>query len=353
MKAHEQAVYQVAFSTDGSTLATASTDKTAKLWNWQEAKPKEKAKLAGHGDAVWAVTFAKDGRIATASADRTIKVWDAAGKELTTLRGHKDWVSNIAFSPDGKTLASTSHDRTMRMWNLELAMKLADQVKQTATKLSTNKEAAQKAADGLTPAQTEADKAKSRAEAITAVLDARKLPNELKQIQAAVVLAGKNRFLTKSATEAKAALDAATKAAAEKTKAFAGDKEFSAKLKKVKEGPVADADKEKAAADKASADAAAKIKSLTATKAAAEKAITEAKAKAQELADQQAKTIEGYKSSVWGVAFSADGKLVATGSHKDSLRVFETAGEFKELYPSPVEEEEEEEEEEEAEAEEE
>jgi len=118
-KAHEAAVYDVAFSPDGAVLATCSTDKLAKLWDWNAETPAEKAKLEGHGDAVWAVAWAKDGSLATASADRKIKLWNAEGKEQATLEGHKDWVSDLAFSPDGNTLASCSHDRTARLWDVK------------------------------------------------------------------------------------------------------------------------------------------------------------------------------------------------------------------------------------------
>src|SRR5688572_29014888 len=118
IKAHEAAVYDVAFSPDGSILATSSTDKLAKLWDWKAEMPAEKAKLDGHGDAVWGVAWSKDGLLATCSADRKIKLWNAEGKEQATLEGHKDWVSDVAFSADGKTLASASHDRTARLWDV-------------------------------------------------------------------------------------------------------------------------------------------------------------------------------------------------------------------------------------------
>jgi WD40 repeat protein len=118
-KAHEAAVYDVAFSTDGSALATCSTDKLAKIWDWKADAPAEKAKLEGHADAVWAVAWSKVGSLATAAADRKIKLWSNEGKEEATLEGHKDWISDVAFSPDGSQLASCSHDRTARLWDVK------------------------------------------------------------------------------------------------------------------------------------------------------------------------------------------------------------------------------------------
>lgn len=118
-KAHEAAVYDVAFSPDGAALATCSTDKLAKIWDWKAEMPAEKAKLEGHADAVWSVTWSKDGSLATGAADRKIKLWSREGKEEATLEGHKDWVSDVAFSPDGSQLASGSHDRTARVWDVK------------------------------------------------------------------------------------------------------------------------------------------------------------------------------------------------------------------------------------------
>ena len=334
IKAHESAVYQVAFSRDGSSLATASTDKTVKLWSWQEDEPKETAKLEGHSDAVWAVTFSPNGsQIATAGADRTIKLWDASGKAIATLPGHTDWISNVAFSPDGTTIASSSYDRTVRLWDVSLAVKMADELTQTANKLKDNSEAIDKSLAELKTAEPEATKTKSQSEAIGAVLDSRQFPNHLKQLEAALVLAGDNPFLKKAAEEAKSAVEAATKSAEEKTKAFASDKEFTEKLKKIKEGPLADAIKEREAAVAAAAAAVKKVKDSIERQEAAEKAVAEARAKSKELAPQLNKTIAEHKSSVWSVAFSPDGSLLASGSHKDSLRVFEV-GALKERFPS-------------------
>ncbi|MDZ8090319.1 MAG: AAA-like domain-containing protein, partial [Nostoc sp. DedQUE12b] len=74
---------------------------------------REQNRLERHSAGVNSVVFSPDGKtLASASADKTIKLWNRdTGKEITTLRGHSDWVNSVVFSPDGKTLASASFDK--------------------------------------------------------------------------------------------------------------------------------------------------------------------------------------------------------------------------------------------------
>ena len=105
---HTESVNSVVFSPDGETIASASNDRTIRLWNANTCKLLKT--LMGHTDAVRRVVFSPDGEtIASAGNDRTIRLWNAnTGELIKTLTGHIENVNTVAFSPDGNTIASGS-----------------------------------------------------------------------------------------------------------------------------------------------------------------------------------------------------------------------------------------------------
>jgi WD40 repeat protein/serine/threonine protein kinase len=126
LQGHKAHVAAVAFSPDGQTIASGSSDKTLLLWNVPSDARGDiapRASLAGHNAALAALAFSPDGEtLASAAHDRTVKLWDVGpGEERTTLRLTLP-VSSLTFSPDSKTLAAWGY-RGVLLWDAGTAQR--------------------------------------------------------------------------------------------------------------------------------------------------------------------------------------------------------------------------------------
>src|SRR5262249_45366292 len=116
-------ISSVVFSPDGKVLATGASDGLVRLWEVATGKPILTPR--GHEGLCRRVAFAPDGNtVVTGGADGTVRLWEATtGKEVRTLRD-KGQITSLAFSPDGKILASastdmsTNRDGMVRLWEV-------------------------------------------------------------------------------------------------------------------------------------------------------------------------------------------------------------------------------------------
>ncbi|WP_019487876.1 WD40 domain-containing protein [Kamptonema formosum] len=135
LSGHTHNITGISFSPDGKMLASASGDKTVKIWRINGSL----FKTLQHDSPVNAVSFSRDGKIiASASDNGTVKIWRNDGKLLANLR-HREGVGlskvySISLSPNGEILASAGEDKTVKLWNLTKILQVKEKKEATALK---------------------------------------------------------------------------------------------------------------------------------------------------------------------------------------------------------------------------
>lgn len=122
---HTEEVQQVAFSSDGTKLASASLDRTAGLWDVQTGARLQRFEGARSG--FYAVAFSPDDSlVAAATTDQNaIRLWESnSGRPVGILQGHRGQIVSLAFSADGKQIASGASDQSVRLWDVERGVEL-------------------------------------------------------------------------------------------------------------------------------------------------------------------------------------------------------------------------------------
>jgi WD40 repeat protein len=116
---HGDRITACAVAPDGRRVVSASADRTLKVWDLETGRPL--STLVDHSHDVNACAVTPDGRrVVSASADRTLKIWDLeTGRSLATLTGHTDSVTACAVTSDGRRAVSASWDGTLRVWDLD------------------------------------------------------------------------------------------------------------------------------------------------------------------------------------------------------------------------------------------
>jgi uncharacterized protein with WD repeat len=115
LKGHTDKVTSVAFSPDGATIASGSADYSIKIWRVSNGA--QLRELKGQTGHVYSVAFSPDGSMLASADNLSVKLWRVSdGQHLRTLGGHSGPVHSVAFSPNGKVIASGSGDQTVRLW---------------------------------------------------------------------------------------------------------------------------------------------------------------------------------------------------------------------------------------------
>ncbi|WP_330230972.1 hypothetical protein OHA40_34455 [Nocardia sp. NBC_00508] len=137
LSGHHETVHAMAFSPDGKTLATGSGDRTVRLWDVRGRNLHTPLSDDGNGNPGPTLAFSPDGRTLASpgsGGNKVVQLWDVINRRRVggPLVGHGD-VASVAFSPDGKILATGSYDNTVRLWNVETQQQIGDPLTGTDT----------------------------------------------------------------------------------------------------------------------------------------------------------------------------------------------------------------------------
>uniref|UniRef100_A0A8B9D9W2 WD repeat domain 88 n=1 Tax=Anser cygnoides TaxID=8845 RepID=A0A8B9D9W2_ANSCY len=121
---HSNAISDCCFTSDGRYLCTASWDKSLKIWDIKTGQFRCHEPISlnqGHEGSVSSCVFSQDASLVVSGGyDKTIAIWETdAGYKKLSLKGHCDWVTDVAISENKKWILSASKDSTLRLWNIE------------------------------------------------------------------------------------------------------------------------------------------------------------------------------------------------------------------------------------------
>lgn len=117
-------VISVAFSPDGTILATGSEDQVVRLWDVATGRVIDQ--LVGHESEVSTLQFHPSGKVlASGSGDASVRIWDVAGGGVLSLDGHTEPITWVSFNTDGSVLVTSSHDDTVRLWDVATCQNVA------------------------------------------------------------------------------------------------------------------------------------------------------------------------------------------------------------------------------------
>ncbi len=315
VKVHDAPVAALAFLPGTTRLVVAGVDKKLSLVDWKAGKVV--AEWQGSDDVVWSIGVDPSGKVvATGGADRTVRLWKPDGTRLVSLPAHRDWIRCVRFSPDGKELATAGHDRRVRLWNVERLLEQSGPLTAKRQQVASAQAAWTKLLEASDDAEKAANLAEDKQKAAAAIVAWKQAVARQQEAIKALEQDKENKDLKKAVDEAKAAVGKLAKEVDAKIKSLGSDKKLAQSLAELKKADIDAVKKQQEAWAKEAADATGKHEELGRQSQAAEKALDQARRLLREFVDSLATDIGPLESSVWAVAYSPDGKWLATGCHR-------------------------------------